>query len=105
MQIPVLEENPETTNNNSDTQTTGNVSVTVKSESGEAISGVDVIVGDGDTGEEYEGTTGSAGGCNINNVPVGEWDLLAIKEGYAQFYGKITVTAGNNKANIVLVEE
>ena len=107
MQIPVLEGNPENTGNNNtdDTPQTGNVNVTVKDESGNPLQGVDVLVSDGITGDEYEGTTGSAGGCNINNVPVGTYELLGIKEGYEQYYGYITVVAGNNKAEFVMIEE
>lgn len=101
----MTEVNPENNQTNNDTPQTGNVSVTVKDEEGNPLQGVDVIIGDENTGEEYEGTTGSAGGCNITNIPVRTWNLLGIKEGYEQYYGNITVVAGNNRAEIVMVKE
>ena len=100
----MTEENPENNQTNNAPQT-GNVSESVKDSEGNPLQGVDVIIGDGNTGDEYEGTTGSAGGCNINNVPVGTYELLAIKEGYDQYYGNITIVAGANTANIIMAEE
>ena len=91
--LPNNEENPETT---------GNVSVTVKDENNNPIPGVEVIIGDGITGIEYTSTTGSAGGCNITNIPIGDYEAIAIKEDYEQHNENITIVAGNNNLNIIL---
>ena len=91
--------------NEEEEESFGNVSVTVKDEEGNPLQGVEIIVADGATGDEYEGTTGSAGGCNINNVPLGDYELLGFKEGYNQYYGNITVVAGANDAEVVMVKK
>jgi len=58
----------------------GTVSVSVKDEEGKAIANADVSIYD--KGEPYEGTTGSAGGCTIRDIPYGEYTIKAVAEGY-----------------------
>ena len=64
--IAVLEEALEDDDGESDRK--GNVSVSVKDNVGNGIGNVTVVLAV-DT-IEYSGVTGSAGGCNINNVPI-----------------------------------
>lgn len=39
-----------------------------------------------------KGTTGSKGGCNINNVPAGTYTVKATKTGYTYADSSLTVT-------------
>lgn len=82
----------------------GTVSVTVKDEDGKSLQGVEVLVSDGNTGDEYSGLTGSAGGCNINNIPLGDYKLLGFKDGYDQYYGEVTVVAGVVEKEFVMIK-
>lgn len=43
--------------------------------------------------QEYSGTTGSAGGCTIQNVPHGEYTVTATAAGYEEYTGSFTVSA------------
>lgn len=52
----------------------------IESPSGEPLSNV-IVTLTGDNGT-FTSTTGSAGGCNLTNVPVGEYQLTLVKEGY-----------------------
>ena len=63
-----------------DEEQLGTVSVSVKNEEGNAIANADVSIYD--KGEPYEGTTDSAGGCTIRDIPYGEYTIKAVAEGY-----------------------
>lgn len=70
-----------------------NVSVSVTdSESSTGIESVTVTLTDAEE-QEYSGTTGSAGGCTIQNVPSGEYTVTATAAGYNEYTGSFTVSA------------
>lgn len=50
--------------------------------------------------QEYSGTTGSAGGCTIQNVPPGEYTVTATATGYNEYTGSFTVSATSKTLNI-----
>lgn len=50
------------------------------------------------------GTTGSAGGCTINNVPLGEIIVNAQKEGYDYYDDTVTVTSETTSITITMTE-
>ena len=53
-------------------------------------------------GTEFTGTTGSAGGCNINNVPYGTYDMLVSSEGYADKTVEVAVDEEVESVEVVL---
>ena len=81
------------------------VSVSDKS-SEEAIQGVSVTITDTiDDTITFTGTTGPAGGCNLKNVPLGDYEVTATKEGYVDYSGELTVTDETTTLTIELEEE
>lgn len=77
-----------------------NVSVSVTdSESSTGIESVTVTLEDAEE-QEYTGTTGSAGGCTIQNVPPGEYTVTATATGYNEYTGSFTVSATSKTLNI-----
>lgn len=94
MILPTNKENPVTTN------ATGKVSVSVKNNSGNGVSSATVVLSNDEL--EFSGTTGSAGGCTINNVPVGTYTVETTADDYEDGLDNITVVEGNNNLNITL---
>ena len=86
-QLPASEENPETTN----------INVTV-TESTTKLSGVTVKIGD------ISGTTGSAGGCTLNNVPIGKATVTATKSGYTTYSKSVTITSETKSLTISMTK-
>ncbi|MDR1018666.1 MAG: carboxypeptidase regulatory-like domain-containing protein [Lachnospiraceae bacterium] len=79
-----------------------NLPVHVVNQSGENIDGAVVTIDNTD----ITCTTGSAGGCTLNNVAIGEITYTAEKENYAIKTGYFTVTGDDNEIlNIELEEE
>lgn len=77
-----------------------NVSVSVTdSESSAGIENVTVTLKDAEE-QEYSGTTGSAGGCTIQNVPPGEYSVTATAAGYNQYTGSFTVSSSSKNLSI-----
>lgn len=77
-----------------------NVSVSViDSESSTGIESVTVTLEDAKE-QEYTGTTGSAGGCTIQNVPPGEYTVTATATGYNEYTDSFTVSATSKTLNI-----
>lgn len=60
------------------------------SDTGEGVNSASVDIHDDE--HTYTGTTGKAGGCNINNVPYGEYTLFVEAEGYESNVDSLTVT-------------
>lgn len=60
------------------------------------VSGVTVTVG------ENSGTTGSAGGCTIRNVPDGQATVTVTKEGYDEYTDTITVSEDSTTFTVTL---
>ena len=81
--------------------TSYNISVSV-SDGTNPLENVDVVLTD--TENEYSGKTGSAGGCTISNVPLGEYSVVASATNYAEYTGSITVNEETTALNIVLTE-
>jgi len=81
-----------------------NISASVKDKTTSVgIQGVNITLTAG--AETFTGTTGSAGGCTLNNVPVGSYTVTATKTGYTEYTGDLTVTSETTSLTIELEEE
>ena len=60
--------------------TTTDIAVTV-TDGTDPVSNVDVILEDAEE-QQYTGKTGDQGGCNIKNVPLGTYSVVASATGY-----------------------
>ena len=78
----------------------GDISVSVVDEDGNTVANADVSVYD--KGEPYEGTTGTAGGCTIKNVPYGDYTIEAVADGYEFTVEQITVNQSEQSRTLVL---
>ena len=74
---------------------TVNISVSV-TDGENAIGQVSVAIG------EVTGTTGNAGGCTLNNVPIGAAVVTATKEGYEEYSNTVTITSETTSLAIEL---
>ena len=83
--------------------TTYNISVSV-TDGTNPLENVNVTLTDADS-NEYNGKTGSAGGCTISNVPEGSYNVTATKAGYVDYTGTLTVNENNTSLNISMTEE
>lgn len=89
--------------NASSTVATRSVSVSVKDGDDDTISGASVTLTDTtDSSKTYTGTTGSAGGCTISNVPDGSYNVKSEKTGYDDYIGTFTVSSTNTNLNITM---
>ena len=88
--------NPETTNN--ETPTTRSVSFLIND-------GTDPIQGATVSIDEISGTTGSAGGCTLQNVADGENSVTITAEGYTSKTETITVSENDTTFTISLESE
>ena len=61
-----------------------------------SVEGATVAIGD------VTGTTGSAGGCSLQNIPDGEQIVTVTKEGYTDYTGTITVSENNTSFTVSL---
>lgn len=83
-----------------------NISVNVTSTGDNApVGNVDVTLTNTSTNNDYTGKTGSAGGCTINNVPSGKYNVVASATGYHEYNGTLTVDENTKKLNIKLTKE
>lgn len=80
--------------------TNTNISVCVKNNSGTALKDATVVLSKGNL--EYTGTTGSAGGCTLRNVLLGDYDLTCTCENYNDFEDTLEVSADTTTLNITL---
>lgn len=87
MQLPNSQVNPETTN----------LSVTV-TDGTNPIEGATVSI------DEISSTTGSAGGCTLQDVPEGSQIITVIATGYNDYTDTIEVSSLNNEITIILEE-
>lgn len=70
------------------TPTTVNISATVTSDGTTPIQGATVTLTDTtDSTKTFTGTSGSAGGCTLSNVPLGTYTVTAACEGYENYTG------------------
>ncbi len=85
---PIIEENPETEN----------ISITVQDSEEQPISGATVSIG------QISSNTGVAGGCTLQNVPVGTQTIIVTKEGYQEYTDTISISSNDNSFTITLTE-
>lgn len=76
----------------------GKISVNVVDVAETGVGGVAVSL----EGTEFTGTTGSQGGCNINDVPYGEYTITFDCEGYSTKTESITVDEDVESINVTL---
>jgi len=70
------------------TPTSVNISATVTSDGTTPIQGATVVLTDKtDDTKTFTGTSGSAGGCTLSNVPLGTYVVTASCEGYENYTG------------------
>lgn len=81
-------------------ETVADISVHVTDSENNGLSGATVTVQD--TNGEFTCTTGSAGGCTIKDIPVGEYTLETVKEGYLTSEDEFTVIDGENLFEVSL---
>ena len=98
MILPDSEVNPETSNQEVDTPATRNVNFIIN-DGTDAIQGATVTIG------EITGTTGSAGGCTLQNVTDGENSVTVTAEGYTSKTETITVSENETTFTISLEAE
>ena len=81
---------------------TSELKVTVKDELGNPVNQVNVTIRGNDN--EYTGTTGTAGGCTLKNVLFGNYEIIALAEGYDDYEDTISVSTSEINIDITLVE-
>lgn len=94
----LLNNNSTNDNSNSEQQTSRNVSITVN-DGTDAVNGATVSIG------ETSATTGSAGGCTLQNITDGEHTISVTAEGFEEYSNTITVSEENNSFTISLTAE
>ena len=84
--------------------TTVTVAVSVTDGTG-PIQNVDVVLEDSEN-HQYTGRTGSAGGCNITEVPVGTYSVSATATGYTDYASSedVEITEESHALTITMVE-
>ena len=85
--------------------TTSDISISVKDNKGKGIGSASVTVSQNGSEVTYTGVTGSAGGCTVRNVPLGNYVISTDAEGYISSVDDFTVTAGENVFEVVLEDE
>ena len=88
----------DTNNEEVDETEYGKISVNVTDITEAKIGGATVTL----SNTEFTGTTGSAGGCNINNVPYDTYEMVVSCEGYVDKTLEITVDEEVESVDIVL---
>ena len=99
--LPNSQVNPEISNNENETNvtpTTRNVNFVIN-DGTDAIQGATVTIG------EATGTTGSAGGCTLQNVADGENSVTITAEGYTSKTETITVSENDTTFTFSLEAE
>lgn len=86
--LPVIEETPETTN----------VSISIEDENDNPVSGATVSIG------AISSVTGSAGGCTLQNVPVGTRIITVTAEDYETLTESVIISDEYNVFNFILQE-
>lgn len=78
----------------------GSVAVHIVDSEDEPIAGAVVVFSK--DGKEYTCTTGSAGGCSMSNVVIGEYDTSVAADDYIQDIDSFTVVEGENTFELAL---
>ena len=84
--------------------TTAVINVSIKDNEDNGINGATVEVTK-DNNVLFSNHTGSAGGCILRDVPVGDYLMHTHADGYIDSYDDFTVIDGENNFSIVLEEE
>ena len=79
------------------------VSVTVRDTEDNPVGNAKVTLTNDET--IYTGTTGSAGGCNIKNVPYGNYTVDCTADDYNDYMGSLIVDAIDVDLNITIEAE
>ena len=96
MLLPAGAENNQSSDDNEvEEVTTRTLNFTVNDSNG-SVEGAAVVIGD------VTGTTGSAGGCSLQNISDGEHTVTVTKEGYEDYTGTITVSENNTSFTVTL---
>ena len=96
--LPEVEVNPETSNQEPASDVTRNINFLIN-DGTDAIQGAVVTIGN------ITGTTGSAGGCTLQNVSDGEHSVTVTAEGYTSKTETITVSESDTTFTISLESE
>ena len=91
-------ENPSTQN---DTEETVNISVTV-TDGENPINSASVTLTDSITSDTITGTTGSAGGCTLSNVPLGDYSVTVSATNYENYSDTISVAKETTTLSITM---
>lgn len=81
---------------------TGNIGITVKDEEKNPIQGVKGVLSKNGEETDFTCTTGQAGGCNIKDVPYGNYSIEFTKEGYITQTKDITINSDSLVLEITL---
>lgn len=81
----------------------GNLKVTVLDEHDTPMQSCVIVVYDDEN--EYTCTTGKAGGCNIRDIPIGEYNIRASMEEYNDIVIMKSIRSGDNSITITLKDE
>lgn len=91
IQLPEVEEIPETVE-------TVDISISVN-DGTDPVEHASVSIG------QISSTTGSAGGCTLQDVPEGSQTIVVTATGYEEYTDTIEVSSQNNEFTITLTEE
>lgn len=78
-----------------------NISATV-TDGKNPINGVSITLKEKDKDKTITATTGTAGGCTLSNVPIGDYNVKATHADYEEYNGTITVTKDTETLNITM---
>lgn len=84
--------------------TLADINVSIKDDNDNGINGATVEVTKDDN-ILFSNQTGSAGGCILRDVPIGDYLMHTHADGYIDSYDDFTVIDGENNFSIVLEEE
>lgn len=87
-------------NDDEETVVLKELSVSVKNSFDEDVSNANIILTN--NSQEFTGTTGTAGGCKITNLPLGNYTYIATAENYVDKNGEIEIIDGDNTLEIIL---
>lgn len=97
------EDAPQDKTDDSDEEKFSNISVLVTDEDNNPVNQATVTINDGVN--DYVGTTGTAGGCTIKNVPFGNYDVTTTAEGFITDIDTLTVNSESMSLEIMLGEQ
>ena len=81
--------------------TTKDIQVSITDTDEQSVKGAVVVLSDDGT-EEYTCTTGDAGGCRLQSVPLGEYAVSITADGYAELSDTLTVDENTETLSKIL---